>query len=1052
MEPLLRSIPLQRHRACLFSALAVQCFRRLPLRFALLLAVFPPAFSSAQSPATGTIEGRVFNAATGNSLVNARVSLEGTTREVITDESGSYRFPGVPAGPARLNVFYVGMERAMVTVNVPAGSAVQREFELRLEGSHRAATAAGETVKLDAFTVVVDREMSAQAIAMNEQRHAPNIKNVVAIDEFGDRGNENIGEFLLFLPGVSIETSGSEPTTVSLRGFPGNNSGLTVDGAEMAGSFAGNSRSLDLREVPMNNISRVEVTKVPTPDMPASGLGGSINLISRSGFEARKPKLAVNAYTMFHSHNGLTFDGGPRNHVKETSPDFIQPSFDFNYLHPVNRTFAITVGGGRTWRHKQPEGGTENTDETSEWNIVNMFQRLSQWNSLAQTFRTLQGQIGFDWRMSANDTLSGSLQYRDYDLYITRSVLAFNYGAGATGNERFTQGAATGVGTVTMNGAGENVDVITETKHYTLKYRHRGDVWRFDAAGSYSTSASDRPDIDEGLFNTTPATITNLIIRGDDIPGSGGNIPTRYSATNRAGQPVDLYDGANYSIESGNTNQVDWNTQKYNVRGDLSRDFTLGLPFTLKLGGAIDSTKRDQRRYPRVWSFRPNGAADATSRLAGHFDVFDEAMIADYPTLYGERVRWISNRKLFDLFQAQPSWFVEDPAASHQNYVNNSREFTETISAGYVRADTRLINNRLWIVAGFRYERTDNEGRGPLDDITAQYQRNPDGSFVRNAAGQRVLIPGDALTLRKLRFVERGSHAKRDYDGWYPSVNATYNLSDNLVVRAAFARTVGRPNINFIIPGTTITDPDVASPRITVNNPGLQPWTSTGYDLSLESYHIKDGFGSVGIFQKNIKNFFGVVTTQATSELLESYGLESDPTLLNYEIATRSNIGDARINGVEFGYRQSLTFLPRWARGLQVFVNFTKLELSGANTADFTGYNPRTIAGGINFVRERFFIKATVSHLGDIRRGAVGVNAANGIPADTFNYQGKRTRYGFNAQYSLSKRYSLYISATDVGGFVQDLQRYAPNTPEYARGQRWQELGFYTNIGVRATF
>src|SRR5687767_2727116 len=103
------------------------------------------------------------------------------------------------------------MARESATVNVSAGCTVQREFELRLEGSARAGPA-GETVKLDAFTVVVDREMSAQAIAMNEQRHAPNIKNVVAIDEFGDRGNENIGEFLLFHPGVSIETSGSEPT------------------------------------------------------------------------------------------------------------------------------------------------------------------------------------------------------------------------------------------------------------------------------------------------------------------------------------------------------------------------------------------------------------------------------------------------------------------------------------------------------------------------------------------------------------------------------------------------------------------------------------------------------------------------------------------------------------------------------------------------------------------------------------------------------------------------------------------------------------------------
>ncbi len=82
----------------------------------------------------------------------------------------------------------------------------------------------------------------------------------------------------------------------------------------------------------------------------------------------------------------------------------------------------------------------------------------------------------------------------------------------------------------------------------------------------------------------------------------------------------------------------------------------------------------------------------------------------------------------------------------------------------------------------------------------------------------------------------------------------------------------------------------------------------------------------------------------------------------------------------------------------------------------------------------------------------MAVNAANGIPADTCNYQGKRTRIGVNAQYSLSRRYSLYMSINDLGGFVQNLQRYAPNTPEYARGNRLQELGFYYTFGVRGTF
>ncbi len=74
------------------------------------------------------------------------------------------------------------------------------------------------------------------------------------------------------------------------------------------------------------------------------------------------------------------------------------------------------------------------------------------------------------------------------------------------------------------------------------------------------------------------------------------------------------------------------------------------------------------------------------------------------------------------------------------------------------------------------------------------------------------------------------------------------------------------------------------------------------------------------------------------------------------------------------------------------------------------------------------------------------------IHTETFNYQAKRTRIGLNAQYSLSKRYSLYGSVVDLGGFVQNLQRYAPNTPDYAKGMRRQELGFYTNIGIRGEF
>jgi iron complex outermembrane receptor protein len=1022
--------------------------RRL-VSFVFLAAVLAAAVRA--QPATGVIEGRVYNAATGTALVNARVSLEGTARSMITDETGTYRFAGVPAGETRVAVSYIGMAPQAATVRVPAGGTAQREFELVLAGA--APTAAADVVKLDTFTVIADREMSAQAISMNEQRTAPNIKNVVAIDEFGDRGNENIGEFLLFLPGVSISTSGSEPTTVALRGFPGNNTGLTVDGGEIATSFAGNSRSVDLREMPMNNVSRVEVTKVPTPDMPASGLGGSINLISRNGFESRKPRFNFNAYTMFHNRNGLTFDGGPRNHNDANSPDYIQPSFDFSYLRPLNQKLALTVSGARTWRFKPMETGTKDTDESPTWDQVRLVQTSSQWNSLAQTFRTLQGSIGLDYRLSATDSISVQAQFREYGLYITRSVLGFNYGAGATGGPTFTQGAATAVGVVTMNGSGENVDITTETKHYTLRYRHRGEFWRIDAMGAASISSSDRLDVDAGFFNLAPATLTGVVLRGDDIPSSGGTIPTRYSAT-RAGQPVDVYDGANYTLGNPTTNQPDWNTHKFNARLDVARDFATRIPFTVKVGGALDSYESDQRRFVQTWNFRPNGSTNAADRLASRFDVFDEAFIADSPTVFGRKVRWISGQKMHQLYQANPSWFVLDPAQQHQDLVNNSRNLKETITSGYLRFDTRLINNRLWIVAGARYERTADEGAGPLNDITAQYQKNPDGTLVDgnpNQAGiQRVLLSSDPLVLRRLRYQERAAKSDRTYGGWYPSVNASFNISDQLILRAAYAQTIGRPNINFIIPGTTISEPDVAQPTITVNNTGLKPWSATSYDLSLESYHIKDGFGSIGVFRKSIQDFFGTVRTAATPELLEQYGLESDPSLLTYEFNTRTNAGDAEIDGLELSYRQTLTFLPHWARGLQVFVNYTKLNLGGNNASDFSGYNPKSLSGGVNFLRGRFAIKTTVSHLGDVRTGSVAASAT--VAPNTFNYQKKRTRIGVNATYSLSRRYSLYASVVDWGGFVQDLQRFSPTTPEYARPTRWQELGFYINMGVRGSF
>lgn len=995
----------------------------------------------AAEPGTGTVEGRVFNAATGRAISNARVSVEPGGRQTTTDDDGRYRLRDVPAGAVELEVRYVGFAGQRGAVRVPAGGVAQQDFDLKL-------AAEGEPVQLDAFTVVVDREMSAQAVALNERLNAPNIKNVVAYEEYGDRSAENIGDFLRFLPGVGIDEPAQVAQGVTLRGLPASNTGIQVDGADVA-SARGNSREQSLLDIPVANVARVEVTKVPTPDMPASGLGGSLNIVRKSGFESKRPVFTYQTYFILDERQLSPFDGGPRGPTGDLSPRRQQPSVEFSALVPVRRNLALSAAVSRTWRLK-PMERDDYLDTQGDWHFVNGHQRLSTWQSLSQILRTWSGQLGADWRISDRSTLAGSVQYRNISNNIMRVNFVANYGAGATGDRTFTQGSAAANGTVTQ-ASGDNQETGADTVHATVKYNYRGLDWKVDASGAFSNSQSYLDDIDNGHFNNVSSTLTGVVLRGEGIGETNDPIPVRYRAT-RGGQPVDMFDGGNYVLGNPASDQNEARTDKFTGRIDVTREFGGRIPFTLKTGAFVERLERDRRAYNKSWTFTPNGSTSAAARSARNFDVFDREFNAEAPTIFGQPMGWISVAKVYQLYQQHPEWFVLNEPLRHQNRANNSSRLVETVSAGYLRGDVRLLDRRLWLTGGVRFERTEDEGEGVLNDPSAQYVKDARGNLVLGPTGQPTLITTDALERARLRYVERGTRATRDYSDWYPSLNASYNLGDKLIVRGAYARTIGRPNFNYIVPGTTLSEPTATQPTITVNNTGLKPWTADNYDLSLETYQVKGGFGSVGVFRKEIRDFFGSVRTDATPELLAQYGIADDPLYLNYDIATQMNTGDATITGYEFAYNQSLTFLPRWARGLQVFASFTRLELDGSTLTDFTGYSPRNYAGGINFVRPRFYVKFTVTHQGVTRGPYITPSVANGIPDETYTYQGKRLRYGINAQYSLSRRLSVYGSIANAGGFIGGNLRYSPSTPGYMKERRRQEFPSTLQFGIKGQF
>ena len=305
------------------------------------------ATALAQAPATGTLTGRVSFADNGEYLELARVSLEGTGLETLTDGLGSYTFGRVPAGEVRVRVYYTGLLPEIATVSVNAGQIARRDFSLA--SAERRPGATGETVKLAQFVVATSREMDGASIAINDQRFAPDLRKVIAADEFGTTADGSVGELLKNVPGVSIAWVGGEAMNIQLEGVPADYVPVTVNGFEQASAQANTARNIQMTTVATNNLSRIEVRFSPTPETPGMALAGSVNMVVRSAFERARPAFNLSAYLLMRDD---ARDFHPTPGPSRWRNRKVHPGFEFSYVKPVNERFGFTLSGGTSTQYQ----------------------------------------------------------------------------------------------------------------------------------------------------------------------------------------------------------------------------------------------------------------------------------------------------------------------------------------------------------------------------------------------------------------------------------------------------------------------------------------------------------------------------------------------------------------------------------------------------------------------------------------------------------------------------------------------------------------------------
>jgi hypothetical protein len=92
---------------------------------------YPEALRAQQEPTV--LQGRVLDAATGEPLIGAQVSVVGSDQGAVTDVDGRYRIP-LPAGDYDLQVVYLGYTEKTVTgVPVRSDAATYQDITLASE-------------------------------------------------------------------------------------------------------------------------------------------------------------------------------------------------------------------------------------------------------------------------------------------------------------------------------------------------------------------------------------------------------------------------------------------------------------------------------------------------------------------------------------------------------------------------------------------------------------------------------------------------------------------------------------------------------------------------------------------------------------------------------------------------------------------------------------------------------------------------------------------------------------------------------------------------------
>jgi TonB-dependent receptor len=653
---------------------------------------------------TGTLYGVIKDVDTGETLPGANVVIKGTSFGTSTDRNRRYTLRGIPAGEQVISITYLGFNPQEITVEVVAGS--QTELNVDLEENF-----------YELEGVRVQANLQGQARALNQQKTASNIKNVVAADLIGRFPDANAAEALRRVPAITVQRDQGAARYIQIRGTAPNLSNVSINGEQIP-SPEGDVRFVAMDMIPSDVLSSIEVSKAITPDMDGDAIGGAVNLNTLSGVSGRTLRA--------------TFAGNYNDQPEDFSP--------------FGGNFALAYG----------DRALDNKLGYFFSGSATRFNRASDNNEVEYDERDID-----------------ELQLRDYELTRDRYGLTssldyrFNPTSKVFVNGMFTYFSDNEVRRLlavqTDVFAREFKDRFEEQKIFSLSGggEHQvGTGFVVDYLVSYSYADQNTPKDREIIFEQEVEDVNGDAIDLVTFSNANPDYPQFNLTPEAQAAGAGAYNYGQFEFDEFSESTEITRDQNFTTRLNLKKFYTIGdeIAGELKFGGLYRTKTKETTPTVNIYGY--DGDLLWSDVQSGFID-------SDF--LFNEYAQGIGlfpgADNIENFFNANRANFEFEDEDSRVDTESERFDATENTYAGYVM--TELRKNKLSGIVGFRYEFTDIDytarqvefdANGDLLPITNTNGENDFGFFL-----PMVHLTYRASPLTNIRFAWTNTYARPNY-------------------------------------------------------------------------------------------------------------------------------------------------------------------------------------------------------------------------------------------------------------------------------------------------